>query len=103
MSRRIISAQIEHGHDEARLRSQANRIAAGIAWLLACVVSSLAFIIMGETAARCTLHVPRWEVYGLMAAAIVQFVFAMAALFKGLDDLFYQKNDRRRLMRRSND
>lgn len=103
MSRQLISAQIEHGHNEARLRDQANRITAGIAWLFACAISSLSFCVMGWTAARCTLHVPHWQIYGLMLAAIVQFAFAIVALFKGLDDLFYQKNDRRRLMRRSND
>lgn len=99
MSNRMVSAQLEHGHSEARLHGQSNRIAAGIAWLIACASSSLSFVIMGWTAAQCTTHIAHIYVYGLMLAAVVQFVFAMVALFKGLDDLFYPRDDRRRITR----
>jgi hypothetical protein len=102
-----VSLVVEHilqwKQDEDMLRDQANRFAAAVAWLFACAVSSLSFIIMGWTAARCALSLPHWQVYGLMAAAVVQFVFSMEALFRGLDDLFYKKNDRRRLTRRKGD
>lgn len=100
---KLVSAQLEHGKHEEALANHAHRIIAGILWLIVMVSQSGAFIAFGWLAVQCTLHVPRLEVYLLMAAATIQFVFAIYALFKGLDDLFYQKDDRRRLTRRSID
>lgn len=101
---KTVSAQLEHGRREAQLRATANRILASITWFIVCAGMALWFATFGVLASASVLHEPRIITYAYVIIAIACFVMSVVALLKGLDDLFYRKNDRRRLMgRRAND
>lgn len=100
---KIISAQLKHGRDEAKRRAFANRMLSGIVWLIVCAGMALWFCTFGVLASASVLHEPRIITYAYICIAVFSFVMCIVALFKGLDDLFYQQDDRRRLTRRSID
>lgn len=98
-----VTAQLEHNRCEEQLADKAHRIIAGILWLLVCIGMGVWFATFGWLAASHSLNEPNWLILSYIFLAVMSFVMCMVALFKGLDDLFYKRDDRRRLTRRKSD